>query len=402
MERIRSNLIAVPATANERLGRKVTTSTAGEKVEAFVPPPLPPVPPLRMAELYGLLEGANRAIGRLQGVSSVLPGTPLFLYMYVRKEALLSSQIEGTQSSLSDLLLHEDRDAPGAPVDADVEEVSNYVNALNHGLDRLDEGLPVSVRLVRELHEVLLRGGRGSAASPGEFRRSQNWIGGTRPGNARFVPPPPELVVELMSDLERFIHDATHPLPLLLKIGLVHVQFETIHPFLDGNGRLGRLLITLLLCSHDVLDDPLLYLSLYFKTHRDEYYDLLQSVRTRGDWEAWLTFFLEGIVETADQAADTATDLLDLFDRDRRRIEALGRPAGSALRVHQIVQERPFVSVPAAAKRLGLSRPTVARSVEHLEKLGVLHEVTGRRWGRTYAYREFLHILETGTEPIGG
>ena len=232
---MRSEPVVMPATADGRLGRKVTTSTVGEKVEAFVPPPLPPVPPIRVAELYGLLEAANRAIGRLQGVSSVLPGTPLFLYMYVRKEALLSSQIEGTQSSLADLLLHESRDAPGAPVDADVEEVSNYVNAMNHGLDRLDQGLPVSVRLIRELHEVLLRGGRGSAASPGEFRRSQNWIGGTRAGNARFVPPPPELVVELMSDFEKFIHDTAHPLPLLLKIGLLHVQFETIHPFLDGN-----------------------------------------------------------------------------------------------------------------------------------------------------------------------
>ena len=398
---MRSDPVVMPATADRRLGRKVTTSTVGEKVEAFVPPPLPPVPPIRVAELYGLLEAANRAIGRLQGVSSVLPGTPLFLYMYVRKEALLSSQIEGTQSSLADLLLHESRDAPGAPVDADVEEVSNYVNAMNHGLDRLDQGLPVSVRLIRELHEVLLRGGRGSAASPGEFRRSQNWIGGTRAGNARFVPPPPELVAALMSDFEKFIHDTAHPLPLLLKIGLLHVQFETIHPFLDGNGRLGRLLITLLLCSNDVLDDPLLYLSLYFKTHRDEYYELLQSVRARGDWEAWLRFFLEGIEASADQASDTAKSLLDLFDRDRRRIEALGRPASSALRVHQTVQERPFLSIPAAAKQLGLSRPTVARSVEHLEKLSVLHEVTGRRWGRTYAYREYLRILELGTEPLG-
>lgn len=387
-------------TTNPRLGKTVTISTVGEKVEAFVPPPLPPIPPIRVEGFYRLLEAANQAIGRLQGVSSVLPGTPLFLYMYVRKEALLSSQIEGTQSSLSDLLLHESRDLPGAPVDADVQEVSNYVNAMYHGLNRLDEGLPVSVRLIREVHEVLLRGGRGRAAEPGEFRRSQNWIGGTRPGNARFVPPPHDRVGDLMSDLEKFIHSNTPPMPLLLKIGLVHVQFETIHPFLDGNGRLGRLLITLLLCSHDVLDDPLLYLSLYFKTHRDEYYELLQSVRTGGDWEAWLRFFLEGVVETAGQAAEAATGLLELFDRDRRRIEALGRPAGSALRVHQLAQERPFVTIPAAATRLGISRPTVARSVEHLERLGVLHEGTGRRWRRTYAYREYLRILESGTEPL--
>lgn len=390
----------VVTTVNSRLGKMVTISTVGEKVEAFVPPSLPPVPAIRVEGFYRLLEAANQAIGRLQGVASVLPGTPLFLYMYVRKEALLSSQIEGTQSSLSDLLLHESRDLPGAPVDADVHEVSNYVDAMYHGLNRLDEGLPVSIRLMREVHEVLMREGRGGAAEPGEFRRSQNWIGGTRPGNARFVPPPHDMVGELMSDLEKFIHSRTPPMPLLVKVGLVHVQFETIHPFLDGNGRLGRLLITLLLCSNRVLDDPLLYLSLYFKTHRDQYYELLQSVRTRGDWESWLRFFLEGVVETAAQAANAATELLELFERDRRRIEKLGRPAGSALRVHQLVQERPFVSIPAAAERLGISRPTVARSVEHLERLGVLHEATGRRWGRTYAYRDYLRILESGTEPL--
>ena len=320
--------------------------------------------------------------------------------MYVRKEALLSSQIEGTQSSLSDLLLHESQDAPGAPVDADVQEVSNYVDAMYRGMARIDEGLPVSVRLIREVHEVLLRKGRGGTAQPGEFRRTQNWIGGTRPGNARFVPPPPEMVGELMSDLEKFIHDDTPPMPLLVKIGLVHVQFETIHPFLDGNGRLGRLLITLLLYSNQVLDAPLLYLSVYFKTHRDEYYDLLQSVRTRGDWESWLGFFLHGVVETAQQATDAATDLVELFERDRRRIEAIGRAAGSALRVHQLLQERPFVSIPNAATRLRVSRPTVARSVEHLERLGILHEGTGRRWRRMFAYRDYLQILESGTEPL--
>lgn len=302
-----------------------------------------------------LLEAANQAIGRLQGVSSVLPGTPVFLYMYVRKEALLSSQIEGTQSSFSDLLLHESRDLPGAPVDADVQEVSNYVNAMYHGIRGLDEGLPVSVRLIREVHEVLMRDGRGGAAEPGEFRRSRNWIGGTRPGNARFVPPPHEMVGELMSDLEKFIHSRTPPMPLLVKIGLVHVQFETIHPFLDGNGRLGRLLITLLLCSNHVLDDPLLYLSLYFKTHRDQYYELLQSVRTQGDWEAWLRFFLEGVVETAAQAANAATDLLELFEQDRRRIESLGRPAASALRVHQLLQQGP--SYPSRRRPSGSESP---------------------------------------------
>ena len=353
-----------------------------------------------MNEFYGLLDDANRAIGRLQGVSSILPDTHLFLYMYVRKEALLSSQIEGTQSSLSDLLVYESGEVPGAPIDADVQEVSNYVNAMHHGLNRLEEGLPVSVRLIREVHEVLLRHGRGSVAQPGEFRRSQNWIGGTRPGNAQFVPPPAEKVGELMSDLEKFIHADLPEMPLLLKVGLVHVQFETIHPFLDGNGRLGRLLVTLLLCANEVLDDPLLYLSLYFKAHRDEYYQLLQTVRIRGDWETWLQFFLRGVIETADQAAGAATELLTLFERDRRRIESLGRAAGSALRVHQLLQQRPFVSIPMASDQLGISRPTIARSIEHLERLGVLHESTGRRWRRLFAYRDYLTILERGTEPL--
>ena len=386
--------------ANTRLGERVVVSTVGETVEAFVPPPLPPSPPIRINELYGLLDEANRAIGRLQGVSSILPSTHLFLYMYVRKEALLSSQIEGTQSSLSDLLAFETGDAPGAPIDADIQEVFNYVNAMYHGLNRIADGLPVSVRLIREVHEVLLRQGRGSVAEPGEFRRSQNWIGGTRPGNARFVPPPPERIGELMSDLEKFVHADLTPMPLLVKVALVHVQFETIHPFLDGNGRLGRLLITLLLCANQVLEDPLLYLSLYFKTHRDAYYDLLQAVRIRGDWEAWLQFFLEGVVVTAEQAADAAVELLDLFEGDRRRIESLGRPAASALRVHQLLQERPFLSIPAAATRLGISSPTIARSVNHLERLGILRESTGRRRGRLFAYRDYLAILERGTEPL--
>ena len=238
-----------------RLGRYVSASTVGEEVKAFVPPPLPPQPPIRLHELYGLLDRANQAIGRLDGISSALPHSGLFHYMYVRKEALLSSQIEGTQSSLADVLRFENDDPPSAALAADVEdveEVSNYVAAMRHGLRRIAE-LPVSTRLIREVHAVLLASGRGSEATPGEFRRSQNWIGGTRPGNARYVPPPPDRVVGMMSDLEKFVHDERSALPLLLKVGLIHVQFETVHPFLDGNGRVGRLLITLLLCSHGVL-----------------------------------------------------------------------------------------------------------------------------------------------------
>jgi Fic family protein len=382
-----------------RLGRRVTVSTVGEPVYAFVPPPLPPRPPLRMEGLYRAFEAASQALGRLDGVSSVLPDTSLFLYMYVRKEALLSSQIEGTQSSLSDLLLFELEEMPGAPLD-DVVEVSNYVAAMRHGVERLGQGMPISGRLIREIHGLLLSKGRGSEKQPGEFRTSQNWIGGTRPGNALFVPPPPELVAELMADLEKFIHAEQPPLPVLIKAGLVHVQFETIHPFLDGNGRLGRLLITLLLIARGVLKEPILYLSLYFKNHRAAYYELLQRVREEGDWEAWLDFFLSGVTESSTQAAETAVELLRLFEADGRRIEQLGRAAASALRVHQALQQRPFITVADVARRLGLSAPTIRKSIAHLQKLGIVHEVTGLRRDRVFAYRDYMTILNRGTEPL--
>jgi len=387
-------------TLSSRLGKRVVVATAGEQVEALLPPPLPPDPPLRMSRLQRLLDEANRAIGRLDGVTSILPDTPLFLYMYVRKEALLSSQIEGTQSSLSDLLLFESDEAPGAPLD-DVREVSNYVAAMSHGLARLREGFPLSLRLIREIHEILLSKGRGSAKQPGAFRRSQNWVGGTRPGNALFVPPPPDQVPDLMSQLERFIHDERPEIPALIKAGLVHVQFETIHPFLDGNGRLGRLLITFLLCAQGILKEPVLYLSVYFKAHRQQYYDLLQQVRERGDWETWLEFFLEGVAETSAQAADAAREILNLFVADRRRIEGLGRPAASALRVHQLLQTKPLISIPDAAGRLGISAPTVSKSVRHLEELGIVRETTGKQRRRRFAYDTYLAILSRGTEPLG-
>ena len=383
-----------------RLGTRVTVSTVGEVVKAFVPPPLPPKPPLQIEQLYGPLEKATLGIGRLRGVGTVLPDDDLFLYTYVRKEALLSAQIEGTQSSLSELLRHENAALPGVPADADVQEVSNYVAAVGHGLRRMTEGLPVSMRLIREMHALLLQHGRGQQAQPGEFRRSQNWIGGSRPGNAHFVPPPPHLVPELMSDLEKFVHAEAPPLPYLARVGMAHVQFETIHPFLDGNGRLGRLLIPLLLCSKDMLDQPMLYLSLYFKARRDEYYALLQRVRTHGDWEAWLRFFLDGVAETAHQAADTATELLKLFDEDKRRIETLGRPSATALRLHQLLQERPLTTTAQASARLGISRPTVAKAIGHLARLGILDEITGARRGRIYVYRAYLSVLERGTEPL--
>lgn len=382
-----------------RLGRKVTVSTAGETITAFVPPPLPPNPSLELPRLYRQLENANRALGRLDGVTSILPDTPLFLYMYVRKEALLSSQIEGTQSSLSDLLLFENEEAPGVPID-DVQEVSSYVAAMEHGLERIRAGFPISLRLIRELHDILLSKGRGSSKQPGEFRRTQNWIGGTRPGNALFVPPPPELVMELMSHLESFIHDDTVEIPSLIKAGLVHVQFETIHPFLDGNGRLGRLLITFILCAQGILKEPILYLSLYFKSHRSRYYELLQGVRERGDWEAWLEFFLDGITETSLQAADAAREILNLFETDRIHIERLGRPAASALRVHQLLQQKPIINIPDAAKKLGISVPTITKSIQHLEDLRIVREITGKQRGRAFAYSGYLEILSRGTEPL--
>ena len=382
-----------------RLGRRVTTTVAGERVEAFIPPALPPLPPIDMYKLHGLHDAANRAVGQLNGVASILPDTPLFLYMYVRKEALLSSQIEGTQSSLSDLLLYEDDEIPGVPID-DVQEVSNYVAAMTHGLNRLKEGFPLSLRLIRELHEILLSGSRGSTKQPGEFRRSQNWIGGTRPGNAQFVPPPPEHVLDCMSDLEKFIHADTPGIPILIKAGLVHVQFETIHPFLDGNGRVGRLLITLMLCVEGVLEDPILYLSLFFKTHRRLYYDMLEDVREDGGWERWLAFFLEGIAETSIQASNTAREIIELFDKDRTKIEGLGRPAGSALRVHQLVQRKPITSVPTAATQLRISAPTVRKSIHHLVDLGILREASGKKRGQTFVYDSYLDILTQGTEPL--
>lgn len=382
-----------------RLGHYIVTAVGGEQVRAFVPPPLPPNPPLQIESLYGLLEEANRALGRLDGVTSILPDTPLFLYMYVRKEALLSSQIEGTQSSLSDLLLFESDEVPGVPLD-DVQEVSNYVAAMTTGLERMRGGFPLSLRLVKEIHDVLLAKGRGSTKQPGEFRRSQNWIGGTRPGNALYVPPPPNLVLELMGDLEKFIHAPAVSLPLLIKAALIHVQFETIHPFLDGNGRLGRLLITFLLCAEGALKEPILYLSLFFKRNRGQYYALLQRVRENGDWEAWLEFFLSGVKETSEQAAQTARQIIALFEADRRKIEQLGRPAASALGVHQYLQSRPMLSVPIAAKALKLSAPTVRKSISHLVDLEILREPKARLRGRVFVYGGYIDMLNQGTEPI--
>jgi Fic family protein len=383
---------------SSRVGTFSSTATLGETVKCYVPRPLPPEPPLDLARLMGRITRADQALGRLDGVTSILPSTGLFVFMYVRKEALLSSQIEGTQSSLSDLLLFENKEAPLVPID-DVEEVSNYVVAMNHGLARLADGFPLSLRLIREMHEKLLTSGRGSGKQPGEFRSSQNWIGGTRPGNAVFVPPPPEKVIPCLGDLEKFLHDRDG-YPVLIRAALAHVQFETIHPFLDGNGRLGRLLITLLLCEEHTLSEPILYLSLYLKKNRSRYYELLQLVRETGDWEAWLEFFLDGIAETAEQGTDTARRMLALFHEDKIKISGLGRASASALRLHGELQRAPLLSVPFMAKRLKLSQPTVQKSFDHLVELGIVREITGQRRNRFYQYEKYLKILDEGTEPL--
>ena len=384
--------------ANPRLGYYIETVTAGERVRAYIPPALPPVPSLELRPLLVLMEEASRALGRLDSVASILPDTNLFLFMYVRKEALLSSQSEGTQSSLSDLLWFENEPIQGVPLD-DVKEVSNYVAAMDYGLARLEK-LPISCRLIKEIHGILMAKGRGSDKGPGQFRRSQNWIGGTRPGNAMYVPPPTNKVIDCMSDLEKFIHEENSGLPLLIKVALVHVQFESIHPFLDGNGRVGRLLITFMLCAQQALKEPTLYLSLYFKRHRKQYYHLLQVVREEGDWESWLQFFLTGVKETADLAYQTASRIVELIETDREKLEKLGRPATSALRVFQYLQTHPVISVPVAVKALELTAPTIRKSIGHLEQKNILREVSGRRRDRRYVYEQYLNILSEGTEPL--
>lgn len=385
----------------ELQGRYVTISTVGEKAQAFVPAPLPPRPPIDWTpELRSKFDQALLALGRLDSVSTLLPDTSLFLYMYVRKEAVLSSMIEGTQSSLSDLLLFELDQEPGVPLD-DVREVSNYVAALDHGLRLLEEGLPLSLRLFREIHGVLLTKGRGSNQTPGEFRRSQNWIGGTRPGNAAFVPPPAEEVLECMSKLELFLHDQPEPTPVLLKAALAHVQFETIHPFLDGNGRLGRLLIALLLCEQKVLREPMLYLSLYFKTHRQYYYELLNNVRMTGDWEGWLDFFAEAVIVTATQAVETAQQLLDLSYQDRDKISGLGRAAASTLQVHRALMEHPIATSGSLVEKTGITPATVNKALGHLEQLGIVKELTAQKRNRLFSYAAYIEIMSRGTELPG-
>ena len=346
-------------------------------------------------DLQALLDRANQALGRLDGVTLLLPDPDLFIFTFVRKEAVLSSQIEGTQSSLSDLLIFEQDAAANVP--GDVEESSNYLAALNHGLALL-ESLPLSLRVIRDVHARLLQSGRGSDKDPGEFRRTQNWIGGTRPGNARFVPPPPHEVISAMGALEKFLHDDPVRTPTLVKAALAHAQFETIHPFLDGNGRMGRLLITLLLCEQRVLARPILYLSLYLKENRDEYYDHLQRIRQESDWEGWVRFFLEGVVLVAEQSTDTTRRIVQLLDEDRRTVQKLGRAAANVTKVYDLAVRSVVLSPRSAVRQLRgeMTEPTVYRAIGELEKLDILREITGRERSRIYTYWRYLDILNEG------
>ena len=379
-------------------GRTVKVSTQGDAFSAFIPAPLPPQPPVQWsAALRRRFDDALVALGRLDAVSSLLPNATLVLYSFVRKEAVLSSQIEGTQSSLSDLLLFEADEQPGVPLD-DAREVSRCVAAMAHALQRLRGGFPLSLRLLRETHAVLLDHPRGQGKAPGEFRRSQVWLGGTRPGNAEFVPPPANALTACLSAFERFLHDDPEPTAPLLRAALAHVQFETIHPFLDGNGRMGRMLIVLQLVADGVLREPLLHPSLFFKAHRNLYYELLNGVRLHGDWERWLDFFAEGIEASATQAVQTAQALLQLVSADRQRIAALGRAAASAWALHEALQRQPVASAATLGAATGLTAATVNKTLAHLVRLGIVAETTARQRGRVFAYAGYVELLNSELE----
>jgi len=380
-------------------GRHEKSTVAGEAVSAFIPDPLPP--PLKLsAALQEKVRLAEQKLNRLELAGEMVPSLEWFIYAFVRKEAVLSSQIEGTQASLVDLLAYE----AGAPADKgestdDVEEVSNYLAAVTYARQQLrsEKGLPLSTRLLNETHKRLMKGVRGSTKQPGELRRSQNWIGGTRTGNAAYVPPPPHELGRLLSDLEKYIHQ-DDDLPPLVRAALVHVQFESIHPYLDGNGRIGRLLITLLLEHWKLLSAPLLYLSLFFKRHRAEYYRLLNAVRLEGAWEPWVAFFLEGVSTISDEAADTARDLFVLVNKDRARVLSASNASVMAARLLEQLPRHPMVTIPTVVKLLETTKPTATKAVGVLEQLGVLRETSGRRRDRTFRYGAYLDRLRSGTE----
>ena len=361
---------------------------------AFVPESYPPTDLALSATMLGLLSKADLEVGRLVGASEILPNPDLFVRMYVRREAVLSSQIEGTQASLMDVLEYEAMRASGERR-IDIQEISNYVSALRYGLRRVSS-LPLSLRLIREIHARLMRNVRGGdrTKTPGEFRRSQNWVGGPSPTTARYVPPPVSELSRVLDDFERSLHDQA-PYPILITVGLAHAQFETIHPFQDGNGRMGRLLVTFLLCQYGILHEPLLYLSIFFKQHREEYYNRLQAVRDDGDWEGWLAFFLEGVATVAKEATDTARNIVRLRERLRDAIPAqLGRRSGNGLRLLDQLFVHPVVSVKVVEKMLGLSQPAALALVNAFQKTGIMREVTGLRRNRIFEFREYLKLFE--------
>ncbi|MEZ2347209.1 Fic family protein [Terriglobus sp. RCC_193] len=377
-------------------GQYIKQGSGLSAFKAFDPKPLPPDPSLELsAGLSRAISRADQMLGRLDGLSSILRHPDLLIYFYIRKEAVLSSQIEGTQSTLSELLLFE---AEPELRNDDIVEVLNYVAAMRHGLERLSSGFPLSLRLIKEMHEHLLREGRGSDRTPGEFRRSQNWIGGTYPGNALYVPPPVPEMNAALDYFEKFMNGAAEEMPILIQCALLHLQFETIHPFLDGNGRLGRLLMTMLLVQRGVLTKPLLYMSLYLKQNKARYYELLQEVRFKGNWEEWVLFFVEGVTITAERAVTLARQILDLFQKDEDKVQTLGPKRGSALQVLQALQHSPYSSAKHISEKTGLAFNTCVSSMQQLESLGIVHEITGRERKKTYRYSEYVTLLDQGTD----
>jgi Fic family protein len=384
-----------------RTGRYERTTVGGEEVAAFIPDPLPPAdPPIEMGPaLADRLRVAEQALSKLELAGGMVASLEWFIYAFVRKEAVVSSQIEGTQATLVDLLTFEAGGDAASPPTGDVDEICNYLDALTYARGQLADprGLPLSIRLLNEAHRRLMRGVRGAQKQPGEVRRSQNWVGGSRPGNAVYVPPPPHVLGDLLRDLEAYVH-GDDALPPLVRAGLLHVQFETIHPYLDGNGRIGRLLVTLLLEHWKLLTEPLLYLSLYFKRHRDEYYRRLNAVRVDGDWEGWLDFFLDGVGTIADEAVASARDLFALVTDDRARILASEKTSLGALRLFELLPRHPIVTVASATTLLETTKPTAGKAIDALVDAGVLVESTGRKRDRSFAYRGYLDRLKVGTE----
>jgi len=368
--------------------------TQPQNYKAFIPKPLPPKPPLNINnEIIEILSKADTAIGRLSGISEALPNPDLFVAMYVRKEAVLSSQIEGTEASLEDVLEYESESKPKT-LPNDVTEVVNYVKAMNHGLKRI-ENLPLSLRLIREMHAELMQGARGSDKTPGEFRKTQNWIGpkGCSLNNARFIPPPPHEMMQALGDLEKYMHSKLNN-PLLIECGLIHYQFETIHPFLDGNGRVGRLLITFFLCHKEILKKPLLYLSHYFKQHRAEYYDRLTAAREKGDFESWIKFFLYGIADVAEEACATSNKITTLKDNDKKRIIEPYKESSKTVIFYEKLFDRPIVSIKDIAKIMKTTFPTANDICKKLCNLDILREITGQERNKLFAYEGYLNILK--------